>query len=308
MQGDLFDAPEVSPYRHTFILDDTGRLVSSYAYPVRFARVIGFPSEEVSAKKTESIVVWERGSHGLMLIAIVGMRKDYPYRDYPTFPGNRLIGTRLRTLWPMLNEVIAGIARERMRRWRKEPRRVTMYFPRWRKSGIVWEKEIPRRRGIAFSVSLRDRMLLAQILLADIGRRESSAWFVSRGVNRKLWALSCDEREARRDASLFYPSDFGEARSIREWYEDGRLPDHFLAWLLSRGFIARSYRSVLCALLETSATGSADRLDMFVDLFDEFSEYQGEILPFVGADLYPRPFTRKDQGHFSFEVIPHPGS
>lgn len=303
MQKELFDSGEILPYRHALLLDERGCLVFECSCPVRFGRETGVTKEIPNGKK-ESIVVWEIGTHGLELISMIGMRREYPYKDYPTFPGNRLLGARLRTLWPHLVEKIVGIARERMRRWKKEPRRVTMYFPRWRRSGLVWEKETPRRRGITFSVSLRDRALLLQILLADLGRRRASEWFVSRDVNRKLWAYSDGMREAARDPTISWPTDFGEAREIREWYESGRVTDHFLAWLVARGLIGGKYLPVLSAILETSSTGSAERFERFVDLFCECLEYQGETLPFHGADLYPRPFTRKDQQHLSFEVIP----
>lgn len=303
MQRELFDRGKVLPYRHVFLIDGRGRLILEHSYPVRFGRETGV-AKEIPIGKKESIVVWEAGSHGLELVSMIGMRREYPYKDYPTFRGNRLLGIRLRNLWPHLVEEIVAIAHERMRRWRKEPRRVTMYFPRWRKSGLVWEKEIPRRRGITFSVSLRDRALLLQILLADLGRRKASEWFVSRDVNRKLWAYSDAMREASRDPTIFRPTDFGEARAIRDWYEEGRLSEHFLAWLVARRLVAREYLPVLSALLETSPMGSADRFERLVDLFDEFLEYRGTTLPFPGADLYPRPFTRKDQEHLSFEVIP----
>lgn len=303
MQKELFDSGEILPYRHAFLLDGRGRPVFEHSCPVRFGRETGVAKEIPNGKK-ESIVVWEIGTNGLELVSMIGMRREYPYKDYPTFRGNRLLGARLRTLWPHLVDEIVGIAHERMRRWKKEPRRVTMYFPRWRKSGLVWEKEIPRRRGITFSVSLRDRALLLQVLLADLERRKASEWFVSRDVNRKLWAYSDGMREAARDPTIFWPTDFGEAREIRDWYESGRVTDHFLAWLVARGLIGGKYLPVLSAILETSPTGSAERFERFVDLFGEFLEYKGESLPFHGADLYPQPFTRKDQQHLSFEVIP----
>lgn len=303
MQTELWFFDYVPSYRYTFLLSEKGELVSERAFPIRFDRASGVAKEIVEETK-EAIVMWEIGPNGFTLLSMIGMRREYPYKHYPTFRGNKLLGSRLRLLWPRLVEVIIAIARERMRRWRKEPSRVTRYFPRWRKSVLVWEKEVPRRSGIRFSVSLRDRALLLQILLADIERRRASEGFVARNVNRRLWAYSYEMREAENNPALFLPTDFGPAREIREWYESGRITDYFLAWLVSRERINRKYAPVLSALLETSPVGSAERFEWFVDLFDEFIEYRGESLSFHGADLYPCPFTRKNQEHFSFEVIP----
>lgn len=303
MQTELWFFDDVPSYRYTFLLSEKGELVSERAFPIRFDRASGV-AKEIEEETKEAIVMWELGPNGLTLLSMIGMRREYPYKHYPTFRGNRLLGSRLRLLWPRLVETMVGIAYERMKRWRKEPRRVTMYFPRWRKSGLVWEKEAPHRRGIRFSVSLRDRALLLRILLADIERRRASEGFVSRDVNRKLWMYSHEIRESADDPTLFQPTDFGAAREIREWYESGRVTDHFLAWLVSRRRINRKYGPLLSAILETSPAGSAERFEWFVDLFDEFLEYKGESLPFHGAELYPCPFTRKNQEHFSFEIIP----